>query len=149
MDVSMRMDGSSDGMSSGGGGGGDDDSEVAVDCYRTESVGFGRACDDKTRRVEVPFVLGTSSSSVRAAPWTYNTQYLVSCLACHCQLNCHFGRNLSHTVIKCLAMCNSVCIFRCFGSLYNIVTRASSHYQPPTQPRPAYMPLKDTRRAKC
>lgn len=52
-------------------------------------------------------------------------------------------------MIKCLAMCNSVCIFRCFGSLYNIVTRASSHYQPPTQPRPAYMPLKDTRRAKC
>lgn len=67
MDVSMRMDEGSDEVGSGG-----DDSEVAVNyCYRTESVGFGRACDDETRRVEVPVVLGTSSSSVRAAPWTY------------------------------------------------------------------------------
>lgn len=72
MDVSVRLGGSSDEVDSGGG----DDSGVAVNCYRTESVGFGRACDDETRRVEVPVVLGTSSSSVRAAPkapcpWTY------------------------------------------------------------------------------
>lgn len=72
MDVSVRLDGSSDEVISGGG----DDSGVAVSCYRTESVGFGRACDDETKRVEVPVVLGTSSSSVRAAPkapWTYCT----------------------------------------------------------------------------
>lgn len=70
--------------------------------------------------------------------------------------SCHFGpvkspassirsRSIfsSNIVMSCLAMCNNECFSHCFGSLYNIVTRTSSRYQPPTQPRPAYMPLKD------
>lgn len=49
-------------------------------------------------------------------------------------------------VLQCATM---HALFRCFGSLYNIVTRASSHYQPPTQPLPAYAAERHSRRAKC